>query len=179
MPSTKPASKPGVPPGNRKVMVYVAANVHRAMGQFALEGDRRISSVYVEAAREFLEARGRQTGADPAPVAPIPASGSSELAEAIDRQGRRIEELHLAIKAIQGTAPRGVPVPAGTKAAEAMTVMLRILKAAGAEGMTTRELTDAAYAAGLKSGTAETAKAVLVGAGIIRSEGRRCRLDGV
>ena len=109
-------------------------------------------------------------------VAPL-VSTTSELTEALDRQAKRIEELHVAIDGIQGAAPRGGQGPAGPKVAEAMKVMLGILKAAGAAGMTGRELDAAVYAAGLKSGTAETAKAVLRGAGVVRCEKKRWFLD--
>ncbi|WP_163006153.1 hypothetical protein [Methylobacterium brachiatum] len=68
---------------------------------------------------------------DPVPIAPPPASAGSELAEAIDRQGERIAELHAAVAGIRGAGLSNSHGPAMTKAAEAMKVVLGILKAAG------------------------------------------------
>lgn len=115
---------------------------------------------------------------DPVPIAPPPASVGSELAEAIDWQGEWIAELHAAVVGIRGAGLRNGHGPAGTKAAEAMKVVLGILKAAGAAGMNGHELDTAAYAAGLRSGTLEVAKAVLRGAEMVRCEGKRWHSDG-
>ncbi|MGU3420789.1 hypothetical protein [Methylobacterium sp. D54C] len=178
MPSSKQAPEGGKPRGNRKVMVYVAPNVHRAMEHLATDENRSTSSVYVEAARDFLEARGRPVDADPVPTTPPAASAASGLAEAIDRQGARIAELHAAMEGILRAGPPDGQGSAGTKAAEAMKAVLGILKAAGAAGMTGREIDAAAQTAGIRSGASETAKAVLRGAGVVRCEGKRWYLDG-
>lgn len=159
-------------------MVYVAPELHRAVRQVALDDGRSASDVYGEAARTWMAARGVWIGVGPDRArAATRSSPMADLAEAIDRQGKQIEELHAALAGMPGSAPRGGQGPAGTKVAEAMKVMLGILRMAGAAGMTTRELTAATGEAGLKSGAAETAKAVLLGAGIVRYEGKRCRLD--
>ncbi|SFM32568.1 hypothetical protein [Methylobacterium pseudosasicola] len=163
---------------NAKVMLYVAPSVHKAMAQVALDEDRSTSSVYVEAAQAFLEARVKRAAPEHAAGVVPGASTVTELAEAIERQGRRIEELHAAIGLGRGAPPQGDRPPAGTKAAEAMRVILGIVRAAGAPGLSSLHLGAAIRAAGLVPGTAETAKAVLNGAGLVRFEGRRWYVDG-
>lgn len=79
MPSSKQAPEGGKLRGSRKVMIYVAPNVHRAMEHLATDEDRSTSSVYVEAAWAFLEARGRPVDADPVPTTPPAASGVSAM----------------------------------------------------------------------------------------------------
>lgn len=178
MSASKRAPEGGRSPGNAKVMVYVAPTVHKAMAQVALDEGRSASSVYVEAARAYLEARGRQAGPESTAGISPGASIVAELAAAIERQERRIEELHAALAGGRGAAPRGDRPPAGMKAAEAMRVVLGIVRAAGRPGLASRDLDVAIRAAGVVSGTAETAKAVLHGAGLVRFEGRRWYVDG-
>lgn len=166
-----PNHDPGL--GNRKVMIYVAPAVHRAIKQVALDEGRSASDVYEEAARVFLEARGARIGTDPGPGAIPRAPTAAALVEAIDRQGRRIEELHAMIAGVRGPAPRSGQDPAGTKVAEAMRVVLRILRTAGVAGIKGWDLSQAAQAAGVSSGAAETARTVLRGAGLVRCEMKR------
>lgn len=167
------APEDGRRPANAKVMLYVAPAVHKAMAQVALDEDRSTSSVYVEAAQAFLEAREKRAAPETAAGMAPGASAVAELAKAIERQGRRIEELHAAIGGGRGAPAQGDRPPAGTKAAEAMRVILGIVRAAGTPGLSSRDLALAIRSAGLVPGTAETAKAVLNGAGLVRFEGRR------
>lgn len=163
------------PPEKRKVMLYVPPELHRAMKQAALDECRSASDVYGEAARAFLEGRGVKVEVPQASAAAVRRrSDLAELADAIDRQGRRIEEI---LRKVEGSAadpqPDGGPSPAGTTAAAAVTALLGALKEAGSAGLTATQFREAVQAAGIRSGTAEVAKAVLRAAGVIRCEGRR------
>lgn len=104
-------------------------------------------------------------------------ASTAELAEAIDQQGRRIEDLHAAVAAATGSAPRDAHEPVGTKAAEAMKVVLANVKAAGLEGVDSRDLAAATHAAGVRSGAAEAAKTVLRTAGLVRFDNKRWYVD--
>lgn len=163
--------------GNRKVMIYVPPATHRAVRQVALDEGRSASDVYGEAALAYLEARGVTVGMRPEPDTPSCPPAAAELVEAIERQGKLIEALQAAVDEVRGAAPSGKRGAAGTKPAEAMREVLRLLKAAGAAGLGSQELDAAVRAAGLRSGAAETAKAVLRGAGLVRHEGRRWYVD--
>ena len=90
----------------------------------------------------------------------------------------RLETLRSAMRVGAGTAGNG-SAPAGTKAAATMKLLLGILKPAGAAGVGSRDLATAMQKAGVKSGTTETAKAVLRGAGLVLNERGRWFIDGV
>ncbi|MEH3061524.1 MAG: hypothetical protein PGN33_01680 [Methylobacterium radiotolerans] len=179
LPVSKRIPEVGEATGNARIMVHVPPDVRDAVKHLAVDERRSTSSVYVEAARAFLETRGRQVVDDPAVTPPPRASEAMMLSAAIKRQERRIDELHAAIDDVRGGGPRRGQGPAGTKLAEAMKVVLEILKGAGATGMVGRDLDAAVLATGVRSGTVETAKAVLRGAGLVRCEGRRWYLGGV
>lgn len=165
--------------GNRKVMIYVPPELHRAMRQVALDENRTESDVYGEAAQTFLTARGIPPVRTPARIAEANSQSSTmaDLVKAIEHQGRRIDEVHASIAATR-TAGNG-SAPAGTKAAGAMKLLLGILKEAGAAGVGRRDLATAMHEAGVKSGTTEVAQAVLRGAGVVRTERGRWFIDGV
>ena len=174
IPSRRPVED--LPSGNRKVMIYVAPDLHREMKLVALDEDRSASDVYVEAVRAYLRSRGVKIGQGrQRPVAP--QSTTAELADAIDRQSRRIEDLHAAVVAVTGSPRRDGQEPGGTKAAEAMKVLLACAKAAGSDGVDSGGLTAAARAAGIRSGAEEAAKTVLRAAGLLRFENRRWYID--
>lgn len=154
-------------------MIYVAPEVHRAMRQVALDESRSASDVYVEAARAFLKARGVDVGREKARQAVPRAATTAELAAAIDQQGRRIEDLHAAVATMTGLPTRDAQPQAGTKAAEAMKVVLRIVREAGPEGVASRDLDAATHSAGIRSGAAEAARTVLRAAGLLRVNDRR------
>ncbi|WP_152277992.1 hypothetical protein [Methylorubrum populi] len=97
----------------------------------------------------------------------------ADLVAAVGRQGRIVEKVVALMEASRTDARGDGNAPAGTKAADAMKVVLGILKEAGSVGVGSRELAAALQAAGIRSGTAETAKAVLRSAGFVRTEGRR------
>lgn len=151
-------------------MVYVPPGLHRAMRRLAIDDDRSASDLYADAARAFLAARGVNVDEGPADGAPGPKRQGTMayLAAAVDRLGSRIEE----------TREAGGPAPAGTTAAAAVKALLGILGKAGSAGLTAAELRAAIHAAGIRSGTAEVAKAVLRAAGVVRCEGRRWYVGG-
>ena len=103
----------------------------------------------------------------------------SELVEAIERQGRLIEDALASTATMRAGAVQRGHAPAGTKVAEGMRVLLGLLKEAGGDGLSGRELSKRAFAAGIKSGTAEEARAVLRAAGVVRCEGKRWFIDGI
>lgn len=165
------------PPGNRKVMIYVAPDLHREMRLVALDEERSASDVYCEAARAYLKSRGVKIGQRHGKPGAKEAATTVELAEAIDRQGRRIEDLHAAVAAAAGSPHRDAHEPAGAKAAEAMKVVLAQLKVAGAKGVDSRDLAAATHAAGVSSGAAESANTVLRTAGLVRFDNKRWYVD--
>ncbi|MGU3557962.1 hypothetical protein [Methylobacterium radiotolerans] len=157
-------------------MIYVAPDLHREMKLVALDEDRSASDVYGEAVRAYLGSRGVRIGQTRGRPAGQQAT-TAELAEAIERQGRRIEDLHAAVVAVTGSPRRDGQEPGGTKAAEAMKVLLACAKAAGSEGVDSGELSAAARAAGIRSGAEEAAKTVLRTAGLLRFESRRWYIE--
>lgn len=162
-------------------MIYVPPELHRAMKQVALDEGWFVSDAYAAAARDFLAARAVAVEPDPEPDPATAAPTSmtlSDLVEAIERQGRRIEDVLASTASLRAEAANSGQAPAGTKAAEGMRVLLGILKVAGGDGLSSRELSAKAYEAGIKSGTAETAKVVLRAAGLVRWENRRWFIDG-
>ncbi|MGN8094147.1 hypothetical protein [Methylobacterium sp. 22177] len=159
-------------------MIYVAPDLHREMKLVALDEDRSASDVYGEAVRAYLGSRGVKVGQGRERADSVQAATTAELAEAIDRQGRRIEDLHAAVAAVTGPPRRDGQEPGGTKAAEAMKVLLACAKAAGSAGVESDGLSTAARAAGIKSGAEEAAKTVLRAAGLLRFEKRRWYVDG-
>ncbi len=167
------------PSGNRKVMIYIAPEVHRAIRQIALDENRSASDVYAEAARAFLADREVALRAPPEPKSIPQTPTTVDIAEAVERQGKRIEDLHAALAGTSETPPKSVRVSANVKAAEAMKVVLELVRASGAAGIGSRDLNAATSAAGVASGTAENAKAVLREAGLLRFEVRRWYVDGV
>ncbi|MEE7492217.1 hypothetical protein [Methylobacterium oryzae] len=156
-------------------MLYVPPELHRAMRQVALDDGRSASDVYVEAAQALVAGRGLKVEAPEIRAVAAPqGSGLAELAEAIERQGRRIEEILGRIAPSSGGArPDDGPSPAGTTAAAAVAALVGILTEAGPAGLTATQYREAVQAAGVRSGTAEVAKAVLRAAGVVRCEGRR------
>ncbi|GJE05263.1 MULTISPECIES: hypothetical protein [Methylobacterium] len=158
-------------------MIYVSPDLHREMKLVALDEDRSASDVYGEAVRAYLGSRGVRIGQARRRPAAQQAT-AAELAEAIDRQGRRIEDLHAAVAAVTGSQRHDTQEPSGTKAAVAMKAVLAQLKAAGTDGMDGRDLSTAVYAAGIRSGAVDGAKTVLRAAGLIHFDAKRWYLDG-
>ncbi|AWN37652.1 hypothetical protein [Methylobacterium radiodurans] len=159
-------------------MIYVPPGLHRAMKQAALDdGDRFISEVYVEAAQAFLASRGLKVGVEGASENALGRESTPSIADlvgAIEGLGKRLEE---ALE--HGSPPRPVEAqPAGSRAAEAMRVVLEVLRKAGSDGLSATELSRAVHGRGVRSGAEEAAKAVLRAAGLVRCEGRRWLLDG-
>ncbi|NEU12478.1 hypothetical protein G3T14_10060 [Methylobacterium sp. BTF04] len=170
------ASQPKRPGRKDKVMVYVPPELHRAMRRLAIDDDRSASDLYADAARSFLLARDVNVDERPTHGAPTPKRHGTmaDLAAAVDRLGSRIEEALVRVEApAPETREAGGPAPAGTTAAAAVEALLGILREAGSAGLTATELRAAIHAAGIRSGTAEVAKAVLRAAGVVRCEGRR------
>lgn len=175
VPQRKPAPK-------SKVMVYVPSRLHRAVRLLALDEGRSTSDVYVEAAHVLLAMRGVAVDECPGPGASSrepPLAPVTELVSAIERQGRHIEDIVASLHAARPDATLYGAAPAGTKAADAMKAVLRVLKEVGAAGLSIRDLEAAVYATGITSGAVETAKAVLRGAGLVRCEGKRWFVDGI
>lgn len=166
--------RPGGPAGKRKVMIYVPADVHRAVRELALDEDRPASDVYVAAARRYL------ASSQPEPSRPAGQYGPSPF-----EPDRAVADLTLALQALatrldgalrrdgNGAKEAG---GSGTKATIAMRAILSALRQAGPAGVASRELSSALRAAGVRSGTAEAAKATLRASGIVRGDGGRLYL---
>lgn len=172
------------PSGNRKVMIYVAPEVHRAVRQVALDEDRSTSDIYVEAARAFLAHRGVALQVHPVPAAKVepepsrpviaPSVTTDDIAGLMDALAHRIEVvLESAVERVGSASKDDLSPPAGIRTADAMTAVLRMLREAGSDGIGSAELDRALHAARIRSGTAEQAKAVLRDAGLARYEKRR------
>ena len=162
-------------------MLYVPPALHRAIKQAGLDEGRSASAIYSEAARAWLELRGVsvETASEAAASDPSPSPVTlSDLIETIERQGRRIEVALATVEAPGRGRRESSQAPGGTKAAEAMQVVLRILNAAGAGGVAGPDLSSAAQKAGIRSGAAEQAKTVLRSAGVVRCENRRWYVGG-
>ncbi|MCJ2006265.1 hypothetical protein [Methylobacterium sp. J-092] len=102
-----------------------------------------------------------------------PVTTMAELVAMVGRQDQTLREMVALVEASQTDARGDGTAPAGTKAADAMLVVLTTLRKAGGVGVATADLRDAQQAAGFRSSTAETARAVLRNAGLVRCEGRR------
>lgn len=163
-------------------MVYVPPELHRAVKHLALEDRRSASDLYVEAAYAYLASRGLAVPTVPAPD-DKPAEPSptvlADLIQAVERHGRQLEEIlrqdaEPQTEDVESGAPSR---SAGMTTAQAMGTLLRIVRAAGSVGITSHDLRSALEADGIKSGTAEVAKAALRKAGIMRFEERRWYVD--
>lgn len=161
----------------RKVMIYLPERLYRDVKRRAVDEGRSASDLYADAAAAYLAAP---------PVPSDGGRGSSDRAgvtidlviEAIDRHDRRIDELFARLDDARArpTTSDVSPGAAGTKLAEAMGVVLGILREAGADGVGSKEMLAATYGKGVTSGAAETAKAVLRDAGLVRYRARRWSL---
>lgn len=158
---------------NTRVMVYLQPDLLRAMKLQAVERGGSVSEVFADAAREYLAARGR---AVPSNIATRPGTRSATNLDAIEnaivRQSAVMDAIMLRLEGL-GAARTISSQAGGTKPAQAMKVILHALGAAGPNGLTPGDLADAMTAARIRSGTAETAKAQLREAGVIRFETRR------
>lgn len=166
-------------------MVYMPPGIRLAVKNHAAETRVSASDVFVEAVRAYLAVRGIRFDEEPAvalnagalPPALVDPTG---LGEALDRQARLIEELLLRLDEVVPRTPAGgaEPKPAGTKVAEGMKVLLDALRTAGGHGLDNEGIRAAMTAGSISTGSAESAKAVLRDAGLIRKVERRWVLAG-
>ncbi|SFG58130.1 hypothetical protein SAMN05192565_10621 [Methylobacterium gossipiicola] len=156
----------------RSGLLTPAGDAFRRMGPKLIRAWEALLPQGTDAASDGRKDRADTRGGAVAPV----VRGSATIADlvaAVGRQGRSLEKIVALAEASRPDARADGTAPAGTKAAEAMKVVLAVLKEAGASGIASGDLAAALEGAGIKSGTAETAKAVLRGAGLAQCEGRR------
>lgn len=165
------------PLGKTKVMVYIPHALHRAVKLRAVDEGRSASELFTDAVRGYLSLPDEFAEAVCPSAAKLDVRSDTvlmRLAESVERQGRMIEDIKSKLGRRQETPDHtDTSRTVGTRTADAMQSILALLRRSGDRGADIKELNDAVWSAGIKSGAAEAAKTVLRGAGLVRYEGRR------
>lgn len=181
MNTTKPAP---VASDKDKVMIYVPSDVHRAMKIFAVERGCPASALYVDAARDYLQAHERSI-----PRLPEPLIQSDETAPEIgpgdfmDRLGQIAEAIALVLQKLEEpTVSKQIDSktaePRNAEIAGFMRTILKTLANAGPNGISMPELDQAMRGTKLKisarrsdskTGFEENAKSALMQSGFMHN----------
>ncbi|WP_437871805.1 hypothetical protein ACSD7O_01545 [Methylorubrum extorquens] len=151
--------KPTSVPGKDKVMVYLSAELRRAMSVMAAERGCRNSDLYAEAVGGYLQAARRH----PAGSLDAPAKPPAPEGEKLDRILKVLDGHGQFIRGIQ--ADTATMVPAVDP--RALAVVIAAILKAGRDGLATPEVRALLDADGFRNVKTTSVRDVLLQAGVI------------